>query len=207
MNYTKKALATRRRIIETASQLFFTKGFARTKLDEILLIAKVRKGNFYYYFRSKDDLALAVIRETGKPLVLDWVRSLVNPDAEPRENLSRLADNLMDTEMVKGGQGNPLSNLALEMSTLSDDFRRELDMIMSEVVGIFAEQIERVQARNGNGSRDAAAHARQCASFLVSVIEGALLLYRLNRNEQLLKENVESALNTVLRSQPLARAS
>jgi TetR/AcrR family transcriptional repressor of nem operon len=204
MSYTKKAMATRRRIIDTASQLFFTKGFARTKLDEILLIAKVRKGNFYYYFRSKDDLALTVIRETGKPLVLDWVRSLVNPEADARDNLNKLADNLMDTEMVRGGQGNPLSNLALEMSTLSDDFRRELDMIMSEVTGIFAEQIERALSRNG---MDLDGRSKQLAAYLVSVIEGGLLLYRLNHNEKLLRDNVELALNTILRSQPLARAS
>ncbi|MDQ3023685.1 MAG: TetR/AcrR family transcriptional regulator [bacterium] len=204
MGYTKKAMATRQRIIDTASQLFFTKGFARTKLDEILLIAKVRKGNFYYYFRSKDDLALAVIRETGRPLVLDWVRSLVDPEADPRDNLSKLAEHLMDTEMVRGGQGNPLSNLALEMSTLSEDFRRELDMVMSEVVGIFAEQIERGIARGG---LEISGQARHSAAFLVSVIEGSMLLFRLNRNEQLLRDHVDFALNSILRSNPLAKAS
>ena len=201
MSYTKKALATRRRIIDTASQLFFTKGFARTKLDEILLIAKVRKGNFYYYFRSKDDLALTVIRESGRPLVLEWVRSLIDPEADPRDNLNKLSERLMDTEMVKGGQGNPLSNLALEMSTLSEDFRRELDLIMSEVVSVFAEQIERALGRDISG------RSKQLAAFVVSQIEGSLLLYRLNRNEQLLCENVDCALGVALRKQPLARAS
>ena len=204
MSYTKKALATRRRIIDTASQLFFTKGFARTKLDEILLIAKVRKGNFYYYFRSKDDLALTVIRESGRPLVIEWVRALVDPSADPRENLSALAERLMDTEMVKGAQGNPLSNLALSMSTLSEEFRRELDLIMSEVVSIFAEQIEHAHSR---GNMEVSGRARQLASFVVAQIEGSLLLYRLNRNEALLRENVDCAISIALRSQPLAKAS
>jgi len=204
MSYTKKALATRRRIIDTASQLFFTKGFSRTKLDEILLIAKVRKGNFYYYFRSKDDLALTVIRESGRPMVIEWVRALIDPDADPRDNLKHLSDRLMDTEMVKGGQGNPLSNLALEMSTLSEDFRRELDVIMSEVVSIFAEQIDRTL---GRGNLEINGRSKQLASFVVAQIEGSLLLYRLNRNEQLLRENGDCALNVALRSQPLARAS
>jgi TetR/AcrR family transcriptional regulator, transcriptional repressor for nem operon len=204
MSYTKKALATRRRIIDTASQLFFTKGFSRTKLDEILLIAKVRKGNFYYYFRSKDDLALTVIRESGRPLVLEWVRSLIDPNADPRDNLDKLSERLMDTEMVKGGQGNPLSNLALEMSTLSEDFRRELDLIMSEVVSVFAEQIERAL---GRGNLEINGRSKQLAAFVVSQIEGSLLLYRLNRNEQLLRENVDCALGVALRKQPLARAS
>src|SRR5688500_787176 len=108
MSYTKKALATRRRLIDSATQLFFHKGIARTKLDEILRIAKVRNVNFYYYFRSKDDLALTVIRESGRPMVIEWVRSLIDPNAEPRENLNKLSERLMDTEMVRGGQGNPL---------------------------------------------------------------------------------------------------
>jgi TetR/AcrR family transcriptional regulator, transcriptional repressor for nem operon len=152
MSYTKKALATRKRIIDTASQLFFTKGFSRTKLDEILLIAKVRKGNFYYYFRSKDDLALSVIREAGRPLVIEWVRSFINPEADPRDNLAQLTERLSTSEQVRSGQGNPLSNLALEMSTLSEDFRRELDAVMSEVIGIYAEQLERDCSSAGTSS-------------------------------------------------------
>src|SRR5947207_2136126 len=113
MSYTKKALATRKRIIDTASELFFSKGFSRTKLDEILLVAKVRKGNFYYYFRSKDDLALSVIRESGRPLVIAWIRSLIDPRGDPRENLAMLSERLVGSELVQSGRGNPLTNLAL----------------------------------------------------------------------------------------------
>jgi TetR/AcrR family transcriptional repressor of nem operon len=204
MSYTKKALATRKRIIDTASQLFFTKGFSRTKLDEILLIAKVRKGNFYYYFRSKDDLGLAVIRESGRPLVVEWVRSLIDPQADPRDNLAQLAERLVTSEQVLSGQGNPLTNLALEMSSLSDDFRRELDVIMSEVANVFAEQLTRLQER---GNYELAASPKQAAWFLVSMLEGALLMYRLNKNEQQLRFNIDYALTSVVRVQPIARAS
>jgi hypothetical protein len=39
------------------------------------------------------------------------------------------------------------------------------------------------------------------------MIEGALLMYRLNRNEALLRQNVDFALSTVMRVAPIARAS
>src|SRR5688572_1268476 len=127
MSYTRKALATRSRIIEIASELFFKQGFNRTKLDEILVVAKIRKGNFYYYFSSKDDLGLAVIRETGKIAVLEWIKSLIDPEADPVDSLMRLADRVANSEQVLEGTGNPLSNLALEMADLSDDFRQAIN--------------------------------------------------------------------------------
>jgi len=56
-------------IARAALELFVTKGFAATKLDDVAKAAGVSKGLPYLYFRSKDELFKAVIVEAlGEPL-------------------------------------------------------------------------------------------------------------------------------------------
>jgi AcrR family transcriptional regulator len=67
-----------REIIQAALQLFVTRGFAATRLDEVARAAGVSKGLPYVYFKSKEDLFKAVIGAAiGDPLVRanDFVES------------------------------------------------------------------------------------------------------------------------------------
>jgi len=57
----RTAAATRRRIIETAYELFYRKGFARVGVDMVAERAGLTKRTLYYHFRSKDALLAAVL--------------------------------------------------------------------------------------------------------------------------------------------------
>lgn len=46
----------RQRIIDSAWELFYEKGYANTTINEIIEKAGTSKGGFYYYFSQKDDL-------------------------------------------------------------------------------------------------------------------------------------------------------
>jgi len=54
---------TRRRLLESAGELFAAKGYAQTGLDEIAEKAGLTKGAVYSNFTSKADMALAVLDE------------------------------------------------------------------------------------------------------------------------------------------------
>ena len=59
-----------REITQAALELFVTRGFAATKLDDVARAAGVSKGLPYVYFKSKEELFKAVIAEAiGDPLV------------------------------------------------------------------------------------------------------------------------------------------
>jgi AcrR family transcriptional regulator len=60
-----------REIARAALDLFVTKGFAATKLEDVAKAAGVSKGLPYLYFKSKEELFKAVIVEAiGEPLML-----------------------------------------------------------------------------------------------------------------------------------------
>ncbi|GAA0654874.1 TetR/AcrR family transcriptional regulator [Brevundimonas lenta] len=56
-----KGEQTRDRIMDIAEASVLEKGFAATSIDEILFEACITKSGFFYHFRDKNDLALALI--------------------------------------------------------------------------------------------------------------------------------------------------
>lgn len=57
---------SRRRILESAREVFFRDGFMAANLDEVAERAGVAKGTLYRYFDSKADLYVAVLADNGK---------------------------------------------------------------------------------------------------------------------------------------------
>ncbi|HEX5296970.1 MAG TPA: helix-turn-helix domain-containing protein [Streptosporangiaceae bacterium] len=58
---TRRGRASRERIVERAADLFAERGIAATSVDEVLAAAKAGKGQFYHYFRGRDQLAAAAV--------------------------------------------------------------------------------------------------------------------------------------------------
>ena len=70
----KKGEESRQRLIECAAELFWKNGYSATGISEILKQTGLPKGSFYFYFKSKDDLATAVTEYYPK-ILLEQFRS------------------------------------------------------------------------------------------------------------------------------------
>lgn len=56
-------------LLEAALDLFVERGFAATRLDDVAKAAGVSKGTLYLYYKSKEDLFKAVVRENMVPMI------------------------------------------------------------------------------------------------------------------------------------------
>jgi TetR/AcrR family transcriptional regulator, transcriptional repressor for nem operon len=189
MKHTKKALATRKRIVDNAAQLIFSLGYSQTKLMDVLQAANVQKGNFYYYFTSKDELGLVVIRERGKALVMDWVRSQVSPQAAARDNLQRIVEEVVRVPENDGQPANPVANLVYEMAQANDELRREYANVADGVIEALAGEFERLPAGTGGE-----ASPRQRATFLFNTLLGSLVHFKATHNHAELTSSTQLAL-------------
>lgn len=52
---------TRDHIVEAADRLFYEQGFEHTSFADIASAVRISRGNFYYHFKSKDEILDAVI--------------------------------------------------------------------------------------------------------------------------------------------------
>jgi AcrR family transcriptional regulator len=128
---TQKAQNTRSRIIDSASHLFAEHGYHATKLDLILAECGVRKGNFYYYFISKDELALVVLKERIRPQVEENLRQLDLSSGKERDKVGRILA-IVYGAMGQGRDGlsHNSGNLLLEFANLSSEHAVEAGRIL-----------------------------------------------------------------------------
>ncbi|WP_019228089.1 TetR/AcrR family transcriptional regulator [Sedimentibacter sp. B4] len=61
MKTVKEGEVRRREILVAARELFVSKGYEQTSVNDILKIVDIAKGTFYYYFSSKDEVLEAII--------------------------------------------------------------------------------------------------------------------------------------------------
>ncbi len=59
----KEKAARRKTILQAALQVFGSQGYHGTRMDAIAEIAQLGKATLYYYFKSKDELLLAILED------------------------------------------------------------------------------------------------------------------------------------------------
>ena len=77
-------------ILDVASKLFETRGFAETSVDEIVRAAGVAKGTFYYYYRSKQDVLGALVSRIVAGLADEYREIADGPNLKPLEKLAAM---------------------------------------------------------------------------------------------------------------------
>src|SRR5205807_5070434 len=78
---------TRRNLLDAGAQVFATKGYFATRVDDIVKVAKTSHGTFYLYFANKEDLFRALAGE-----VADAMRDLAEQLAPLRRGNRGRAD-------------------------------------------------------------------------------------------------------------------
>ena len=83
--------ARREAIRGSARELFFTKGFSATTMDEIAHKAELSKGALYLYFSSKEELYVSVMSE-GLNILFERTEEALKLDLPPDQMLLKLGE-------------------------------------------------------------------------------------------------------------------
>ena len=186
----QKGATTRDQILDAASRLIHLQGYHCTSLDDVLRESGAGKGNFYYHFKSKEELGYAIIdrmmqgfiERTLEPAFAD---SCADPIAQVHAFLDRVLDNQRERNCVGGC---PIGNLASELSDVHEGFRRRLAGIFAEWRAKLTDALSRGQlgGRVREGFEPSA-----LAEFLVAALEGAILLAKVTKDIRIMERCVE----------------
>ncbi len=108
---------TRDHIIEAADQLFYRQGYEHTSFSDIANVVKISRGNFYFHFKTKDEILDAVInrRLADTRKMLDrWEIEGKNPADRIRSFVYILIANRADIKRY----GCPVGTLCSELGKL-----------------------------------------------------------------------------------------
>jgi AcrR family transcriptional regulator len=93
---TKPRKANPDAILDAAAELFASRQFHEVRLDDIAASAHVGKGTLYLYWRSKEDVYLAIIRR-GFAAVLDRIRDHpASSQADAWQSLEAIVEALVE---------------------------------------------------------------------------------------------------------------
>jgi AcrR family transcriptional regulator len=181
---------TRLRIIGSATDLFHQKGARSTSPDEIIEASRTGKGQFYYYFGSKEGLVHAVLSA-----YLDAIRAGTSPidyEVTSWDELERwFLSHLALQQRYEMTRGCPFGTLANEVTANDERIREDLQRIFGLVKAKLATFFLREKARGRLSRR---ADAQRMAEFCIATIQGAMLKGKLDRSS----EPVEAAAREAL---------
>ena len=173
------------KILAAGRSLFEARGYSALGVAEICKAAGVPKGSFYYFYASKEALALAVVDEHWADQRREWTRILggTGRDAQPLDRLRQLFE---ETEAgqhaVQQGCGTVpgclFGNLSLEMSNQTEAVRARLQEIFDAQVEMVAEVIGEARDRGQVTVTD----PREAARSVVAQLEGQVLFAKLYNN-------------------------
>ncbi len=184
----------REKILESAYKLFHTQGYNQTSVDDILNASGVGKSNFYYHFKSKEDLGLIVLNLRISNYENDvLLKTLGNSGLKPSRKLKKFYKAVESIHLKSQCEtGCPFGNLALEMSNSNENFRTVLSDFFNSWRDAILDCI-REGVKSGEFRSDLP--AKSIADLVLSHLHGAILMVKTHRSISPLKQGSKTIMN------------
>ena len=175
---------TKEKILAEAQQLIHMNGFRATSVDAIAKASGVKKANVFYYFPTKEALGLELLDRMATYILDNMLAPVFATDRHPTEQIRdylQLARAYMETDECAAGC--PIGNLALEMASVDEAFRARLTRFFEE----WESAIEGALRRGlEEGMYQSTLDPSATAAFIISSIQGAILLAKTKRDPKVL---------------------
>jgi TetR/AcrR family transcriptional repressor of nem operon len=192
-----KGEETHQRIVTEAATLFNQRGFEGGSISELMEATGLEKGGIYRHFSSKEELAAQAFDYAWRAASDARMHDLdVVPNSVDR--LKRFVANFVERRSSVPG-GCPLLNTAIDADdgnpVLRERARKALREWRDLLSSIISTGVERKEIRRG-------VDAKKLATLIISCVEGALMISRLERDREALlaaQSHLERYLETEVR--------
>jgi TetR/AcrR family transcriptional repressor of nem operon len=176
------------RLMDAAMELMWRNGYGAASVDAICDQAGAKKGSFYYFFKSKSELAAAA-------LDADWKKkraqmdSIFSPTIPPLERFDRYFDFVYENiskvrDRCDGAiLGCPYVSVGSEVSTQDEIVRKKIDEIMDRKLNYFVSAVRDAAAQGEIHTSDPTAKAKA----LFCCYQGTVAQARIQNDIELLR--------------------
>jgi TetR/AcrR family transcriptional repressor of nem operon len=169
---------TRDRLIAEGLKSLVLKGFDGIGLNAILHSAGVPKGSFYYFFKSKEEFAGAVLDAYERCYFNTRHQLLKDTSCTPLQRLRNYFDAVERLHLAEAPLGGCLYGvLSQTAATRSPEFRARLATVFTRWEAQLRKLLEEAQAI---GEIDPNLDVKNAAAFLIDCYEGTLVRMKIN---------------------------
>lgn len=185
------------RLMDAVLELIWSGSYGSTTIDHICEKAGVKKGSFYYFFKSKSELAAEAFDVSWKSKRAE-LDSMFSPTVPPLERLKKYFDfgyEFQSQIKAKHGKvlGCPQVTLGCEICTQEDALQKKIQAIMEQKSKYIESAIRDAHAAGLVDAPDPAAKAR----MLLAYYQGLLTQARIRNDVEILRE-AHTGMNTIL---------
>ncbi len=192
-----KAAVTRQTILQKAFELIYINGYQSTSIDHIIATTQVTKGAFFYHFKNKEEMGLAVVNEIMEQTMGKMLLEPLLVAENPMDAIYQMMEYLLVQEpSLQIKYGCPTNNLIQEMAPLNEKFSEALAKIMNQMLLAIENAIERAKTF---GLVNSAVNSREVAIFITAGYGGIRNLGKLYETSDYYQAYLK-ALRTYLQS-------
>ncbi|MEM6736675.1 MAG: TetR/AcrR family transcriptional regulator [Bacteroidota bacterium] len=171
----------RNKIVETASQLFYSNGYNRTGINEIIKEAGIAKATLYSHFSSKEDICVAYLQNKNKTFVKD-IKEYCSSKLKGYERVLALFDFLEEFFHNPKFNGcwciNTVAEIPKENKKIQAEIKSQKNSFQDFIGGLILENMDNIGEDDG----------RNLAKQVYLLYEGAVAESHLHQNDWPIKE-------------------
>lgn len=188
----RDGIATRERILDGARDLVLKMGYSGMKVDHILEHVGITKGAFFHHFKTKDELAKALLQRYASQDALVY--------AETREQAEKLSDDPLQqilifirlfedmfSELTEPYPGCLLASYVYELQQFDDETRKLLHDTFARWRTLLQEKFELIIRKYPPKTP---VSASQLADGFTVVLEGAFILAKAMNDARMASEQL-----------------
>lgn len=177
-----KESATRNRILEVASRLFYMQGYNSTGINQIIDEAKIARGSLYNHFPSKRDLLTAYIDAMEISSLAEWDNAL-DAIKNPKKKILAIYDICIARQVRSNFAGCPFIKVGAEIPcedasafvSIANQKKAEKTYIETLLTNAYPDESQIV-------------NKEMLASTLFLLMEGAMVTSSIEKDLQSLKD-------------------
>ncbi|WP_367870763.1 TetR/AcrR family transcriptional regulator [Luteolibacter sp. Populi] len=169
---------SKERLLAAAKALILAQGFAGTTVDQICGKAKLTKGSFYHFFKSKEELGIAVLEwsmKKGGEILVDGPHAKV---ADPVERAFAFLKHVESCAPKLWSSGCILASFSLELAATNKKMQKVVSRMFRETEEFFASELKPLADESSPAS------SSELGQECLALLEGSIILAQAHREPE-----------------------
>lgn len=182
-----RAIATRRKLLQSATELIRRQGYAATTIDQVCAHSGITKGAFFHHFKTKEELAEACLLAWDQMTAAREAGARFQRAADPRRKV------LGYMEFFAGLFDDPRTPKSCLAGTTVQEVAGTNAALRTAANHCFKNAEKRFQALLDDACRASRKRVNTAglASLWIAAIQGSLILAKASRDASVIRGNLE----------------
>ncbi len=179
---------TKKRILDSAQTIMMTKGYAGTSVDEVCAKAKVTKGNFFYYFKTKENLGQELVECFGSNMKDGFCCAADGGGKDPLERIYACLDFMAEQAAKPDFHGCLIGTFSQEAEAIGPRLRLLCGKSFEQGAEFFRQAFEKAMKKYPPKTP---VDPKALADFFLSGVQGSFILMKAKEDPKVVRSNLK----------------